>query len=56
MSLGSDLGRAGPSWEVGWTWCLLESLVQKKSEVVLVLPHHCRWDVTSGKGSVWQVA
>lgn len=48
-SLGSDLGRAGPPREVGRTWCLLESLVRMKSEVVLVPPHLCRWDVTSGK-------
>lgn len=48
-SLGSDLGRASPSREVGWTRCLLESLVRMKSEVVLVPPRHCRWDVTSGK-------
>lgn len=49
MSLGSDLGRDSPPWEVGWTQCLLESLVRIKSEVVLMHPHHCRWIVTSGK-------
>ena len=42
------MGRAGPPWEVGRTWCLLESVAWMKSEVVLLLPHHCRWAVTSG--------
>lgn len=49
MSLGSDFGGDGSPWEARWTRCLLESLVRMKSEMVPVPPHHCRWDVTSGK-------